>query len=99
MTDIPCRRCGGTAGDMTKLWKAGPGGALAPYAAQHRAPCASPAPPPPRIRRRDRLNVITASRPGKCAACERDVVPGDKAVNTDAGLVHLECAPGRAAAS
>ena len=39
-------------------------------------------------------SVVTASRPGKCANCTWDIVPGDKIVHLgEAGSVHFECAP------
>ena len=86
MTVIPCRRCGEAGGDITRLWKPGPGGALAPYAAQHKAPCA-PATTPA-------LVMGTASRPGPCAACTRDIVPGDRTARAgEASVFHYECAP------
>ena len=40
----------------------------------------------------------TASRPGPCAACTRDIVPGDKIARAgETRVFHLECAPPDAA--
>ncbi len=87
MTDsIPCRRCGEAGGAMTRLWRTMPGGALAPYAAQHKAPC-GPARP-------ETLVMASAIRPGPCAACTRDVIPGDKIARAgETRVFHFECAP------
>ncbi len=91
MNDIPCRRCGEVTGAMTRLWRTSPGGRLAPYAAQHRTPC--------RPARAAALAMGTASRPGPCSGCMRDVIPGDKITSIGGtGVFHLECAPPDAAA-
>jgi hypothetical protein len=84
--DLPCRRCGEIAGDLTRLWRPGPGGALAPFAAQHRTPCAAARPAA--------LVIGTAARPGPCSACTREIAPGDKIARADEIRVfHFECAP------
>ena len=71
------------------MWKPGPGGALAPYAAQHKAPCASASPVA--------LVMATASRPGPCAACTRDVLPGDQIARAgETRVYHYECSPAEA---
>jgi hypothetical protein len=46
-----------------------------------------------RTARGPRLQVITARKPGKCAECSLDVVPGDKITCVDLQFMHLECAP------
>jgi hypothetical protein len=76
---------------MTRLWKPGPGGALAPYAAQCRPRCAAARPA-----RLPALAVGTAVRPGRCAACPRDIVPGDKTARAGGQDYHYECAPAEA---
>ncbi len=84
--DLPCRRCGEITGDLTRPWRTAPGGALAPYAAQHKAPCA-PARPGPVV-------MATAAKPGPCSACTRDVIPGDRIARAgETRVYHLECAP------
>jgi hypothetical protein len=84
--DMPCRRCGEITGDMTRLWKPRAGGALEPYAAQHKQPCAPAAP--------GVLVMGTAARPGPCSACTRDVIPGDRIARAgETRVYHLECAP------
>ncbi len=86
--ELPCRRCGKITADMTRLWRTTPGGALAPYDALCRPRCA-PAPATPAKRA-----VVTAFRPGKCANCTWDIVPGDKIIHLgEAGSLHFECAP------
>ena len=93
MTGIPCRRCGKTTADMTRLWKPSPGGALAPYAAECRGRCASsPDRRSPRAARPAKGLVGVASRPGKCPSCIRDILPGDKIVHLGTGSVHFDCA-------
>jgi hypothetical protein len=84
--DLPCRRCGEETGDLTRLWRTAPGGALAPFAAQHRTPCA-PA-------RTVALVTGTAARPGPCSACTREIAPGDKIARAgETRVYHFECAP------
>ena len=92
---LPCRRCGKITADMTRLWKPGPGGALAPYAAECRGRCApTTARQAPRPARPAKRAVVTAFRPGKCAGCTWDIVPGDKIIHLgEAGSLHFECAP------
>ena len=98
MTGIPCRRCGQAGGDVTLLWRPDRSGRLEPYAAQCRQPCTVP--PRPETRRPAAPGrpvapvVVSASRPGKCGACPRDIAPGDKITSlSGSGYVHLECAP------
>ena len=36
--------------------------------------------------------MVTAARPGKCAACTWDIIPGNKVVHLGGtGAVHFEC--------
>ena len=96
MTDsIPCRRCGQVTADMTRLWRTMPGGALVPYEAVCRPRCApAPARRAPSPSAPAKRAVVTAFRPGKCAGCTWDIVPGDKIVHLgEAGSLHFECAP------
>lgn len=86
---LPCRRCGEITGDLTRLWKPGPGGALAPYAAQHKTPCAPGRPVA--------LVMGTAARPGPCSACTRVIVPGDQIARAgETRVYHFECSPAEA---
>ena len=102
MTGIACRRCGRVTEDQTLIYAPGPHGGLAVKAAQCREPCGQPEFPGlvreaavPRAPVRDGPDgVITARKPGRCSACEWDIVPGDQIVFAGEGqFTHLECSP------
>jgi hypothetical protein len=85
---LPCRRCQAVTPDPVIIYGRDTAGALVPRAAQCRGRCqgrqagASPG------------TVVTAFRPGKCAGCRWDIVPGDKIVHGDeSSFYHFECAP------
>jgi len=40
-----------------------------------------------------RAVTMTATRPGRCAGCERDVIPGDVLAQAGDRSFHYECAP------
>jgi hypothetical protein len=91
-TALPCRRCHRVTDNPVVIYGADPTGTLAPKPAQCRGPCAPPG--KPRTTQPDRRSVGTASKPGRCSGCPRDIVPGDRIMRTgEMDYVHLECAP------
>lgn len=81
MTEIACRSCRRSDMTLTYIYRPDPYGSLQRSSAVCRDGCA-------RVAKRD--TVRTAIRPGRCAACSRDIIPGDKL--TGFPSVHLECA-------
>jgi hypothetical protein len=88
----PCRNCGAVTGNPVIIYGRDAVGALVPKAAKCRGRCL--------VRQPDRQagpspgTVVTAFRPGKCAGCTWDIVPGDKIMHDgEGGFFHYECAP------
>ena len=89
--NLPCRRCNQVPSDAVVIWGADRTGALTPRAAQCRGRCNRDAPP-----RRDKPTLavtMTATRPGRCAGCERAVLPGDVIARVADQSYHYECSP------
>ncbi len=92
---LPCRKCGQLTGNRVVIYGPDWAGALVPRAVQCRGRC-SPARTrqAPRPARPAKRVVVTAFRPGKCATCTWDIVPGDQIVHfSDTRFVHFECSP------
>ncbi len=88
---LPCSRCGQVTRDAVIIYGPDQVGALVAKAAPCRGRCDKNAPD-----RRDsgaRAVTMTASRPGRCAACERDIILGDVLARAPGQSFHYECAP------
>jgi hypothetical protein len=87
---LKCRRCDRVTPDVVVIYSRNRSGALIPGTAQCKGNC----PAPPSADGPRRPAPVTAIRPGKCAACTWDIVPGDKIARSGDGLFwHWECAP------
>jgi len=90
-----CRRCGKITSSATVIWGADRTGALTPRAAECRGRCTTSTSPAPGRSTGQRPVVITAYRPGVCATCDLDIVPGAKIVFAGEGrYAHRECPAG-----
>jgi hypothetical protein len=100
---MPCRRCGKVTENAVVIYGADKAGFLSVRAAQCRGRCAAAPPPPGRGKEREcpaadghdgpsRAVTMTATRPGRCAGCERDVIPGDVLAQAGGHSFHYECA-------
>jgi hypothetical protein len=93
---MACRKCGQPAGNSAVIiYGRDQAGALAPKAAQCRGRCGTPpARQAPRPARPPGRIVVPAFRPGTCAACTWEIVPGEQIVHLgDNRFAHFECAP------
>jgi hypothetical protein len=89
---MPCRRCNQVpAVGAVIIYGPDEKGALVARQAQCRGRCRRKA--PARQDTPSRAVTMTASRLGRCAGCERDVIPGDVLARATGQSFHYECAP------